>query len=59
MVPSLKKKERRMGEKKANPNLDNSMRICNKAYFETHHFQVEFLENAKRIDDLTTGDIVV
>lgn len=42
-----------MGEKKTNPNLNDSMCIYNRAYFETDHFQVEFLENAKRIDDLT------
>lgn len=42
-----------MEEKKTNPNLNDFMYIYNKADFETDHLQMEFLENAKRIDDLT------
>lgn len=54
MSEKERKEEGRVGEKKTNPNLNNSMCIFDKAHFEADHIQKEFLENAKRVDDLTT-----
>lgn len=53
MSEKERKERRENGRKETNPNLNDSVCIYNTADFETDHLQVEFLENAKRIDDLT------